>query len=282
MSREDDVVNAREGLHLRRCLLTWISVCGLACLGLAQDAPASPDAAAIQADVEHAVAAYAAAVLEVAGAADPPPEVVVRNTPYLAHYSPQTNRIVIPYWPPEESTVAFFLALMDGDEALAEELFAELFDWFLVAHELTHWLMIARGFEVDHYMSEALANDGAVAFYNLYPESEERLLRLDILLAAALERLPDPTPPQLSPVTYFNAFYPSLAGTLPATGTTSSGSSATRLPAVTGSASLRSSRPCPPPRSTRSCSSHLPAEGAGRDGENERASRRSSAGRHAP
>lgn len=205
-------MNAREGLHLRSCLLTWIFVCGIACLGLAQDAPASPDVAAIQADVEHAVAAYAAAVLEVAGAADPPPEVVVRNTPYLAHYSPQTNRIVIPYWPPQESTVAFFLALMDGDEALAEELFAELFDWFLVAHELTHWLMIARGLEVDHYMSEALANDGAVAFCNLFPESEERLLRLDILLAAALGRLPDPTPPQLNPVTYFNAFYPSLAG----------------------------------------------------------------------
>lgn len=205
-------MNAREGPHLRRCLLTWISVCGLACVGLAQDAPASPDAAVIQADVEHAVAAYAAAVLEVAGAADPPPEVVVRNTPYLAHYSPQTHRIMIPYWPPQESTVIFFLALMDGDEALAEELFAELFDWFLVAHELTHWLMIARGFEVDHYRGEALANDGAVAFYNLYPESEERLLRLDALLAAALERLPDPTPPQLSPVTYFNAFYPSLAG----------------------------------------------------------------------
>lgn len=212
MSREDDVVNATESLRLKSSLLTWISVCGLACLGLAQDAPASPDAVAIQADVEHAVAAYAAAVLEVAGAADPPPEVVVRNTPYLAHYSPQTNRIVIPYWPPQESTVTFFLALMDGNEALAEELFAELFDWFLVAHELTHWLMIARGLEVDHYMGEALANDGAVAFHNLFPGSEERLLRLDALLAAALLRLRDPTPPQLSPVTYFNAFYPSLAG----------------------------------------------------------------------
>ncbi|MDD5646156.1 MAG: hypothetical protein PHW86_03195 [Candidatus Bipolaricaulis sp.] len=189
-----------------------LTACGLAILGLAQGAVLLPDAAVLQASVERTVDAYVLAAAELGRNAGSPPEILVANTPQLSYYSPQTNRIVIPYWPPQESTVAFFLALTDGDEALARELFVELFDWFLVAHELTHWLMTARGVETDHYTSEAMANDGAVAFYNLFPESEERFLRLDALLAAALERLADPTPGSLDPVTYFNAFYPALTG----------------------------------------------------------------------
>ncbi len=187
-----------------------LAACGLAILGLAQGAASPPDPAVLQAAVEGTVQAYVLAAVELGGDAGAPPEILVANTPQLSYYSPRANRIVIPYWPPQESTVAFFLVLTDGDEAMAEELFTELFDWFLVAHELTHWLMTAHGAEADHYTSEAMANDGAVAFYNLSPGSEERLLRLDTLLAIALERLADPTPASLDPVTYFNAFYPAL------------------------------------------------------------------------
>ncbi|MCX6093336.1 MAG: hypothetical protein NTY63_00730 [Candidatus Bipolaricaulota bacterium] len=192
--------------------MAWFAVCGIGVLGLAQTTCPSAAPAAIQADIERTVETYARAVSEAGGDVGPLPEVAVLNTPYLAHFSQKTHRIVIPYWPPQESTVNFFLTLTAGDEALARELFAELFGWFLVAHELTHWLQTVKGAELDYYHAEISANDGAVAFYNLFPESEDRLLRLDALLAGALERLSDPTPASLDPVTYFNAFYPSLAG----------------------------------------------------------------------
>lgn len=165
----------------------------------------------IQATVEQMAAAYAAAVSDIVGVSIRPPAVVAANTPNLAYYDRRAQRIVIPYWPPQDSTVSFLLALTDGDGLLASELFAGLFDWFLVAHELTHWLQDLWGFSGDHFTSEALANGGAVAFHRLTPEGEGRLVRLDELLAGALERLTDPTPARLDPVTYFNAFYPSLS-----------------------------------------------------------------------
>lgn len=192
--------------------VVWIAVWGLGVLGTAQSADTNVDPAVVQADAEQTIHAYALAASEVLGDIGPPPEVVVENTPYLAHFSRQTHRVVIPYWPPQESTVAFFLTLTSGDEACARELFAGLFGWFLVAHESTHWLQTMGGAALDHYHAEISANDGAVAFYGLFPESEERLLRLDALLAVALKQLTDPTPPSLDPAVYFNAFYPSLAG----------------------------------------------------------------------
>ncbi len=192
--------------------MVGFAVCGIGVLGRAQTPCPPADVAAIQADIERTVEAYALAVSDVGGDVGPLPEVVVRNTPYLAHFSPKAQRIVIPYWPPQESTVSFFLTLTGGDEAVARELFAELFQWFLVAHELTHWLQTVQGAELDYYDAEISANDGAVAFYNLFSESEDRFLRLDALLAAALERLSDPTPASLNAATYFNTFYPSLAG----------------------------------------------------------------------
>ncbi len=203
------------GERWKRAGALWMvgfAVCGIGVLGRAQTPCPPADLAAIQADIERTVETYALAVSDAGGDVVPLPEVVVRNTPYLAHFSPKTQRIVIPYWPPQESTVSFFLTLTCGDEAVARELFAELFQWFLVAHELTHWLQTVKGTELDYYDAEISANDGAVAFYNLFPESEHRLLRLDALLVAALERLSDPTPASLDPAAYFNAFYPSLAG----------------------------------------------------------------------
>lgn len=190
----------------------WIAACGLGILGSAQSADTAVDPATVQAGAEQTIRAYALAASEVVGDVGPLPEVVVENTPHLAYFNRQTHRIVVPYWPPQESTVAFFLTLTAGDEARARELFTELFDWFLVAHEATHWLQTVRGAALDYYYAEISANDGAVAFYGLFPESEERLLRLDALLAVALEQLTDPTPPSLDPATYFNAFYPTLTG----------------------------------------------------------------------
>ena len=190
----------------------WVALCGLGVLGSAQSVDVDVDPAAVQASLEQTIRAYALAASAVVGDVGPLPEIVVENTPHLAYFNRQTHRIVVPYWPPQESTVTFFLTLTAGDEAAARILFTELFDWFLVAHELMHWLQTVRGAALDYYHAEISANDGAVAFYGLSPESEERLLRLDALLAAALEQLADPTPPALDPVTYFNAFYATLTG----------------------------------------------------------------------
>lgn len=201
--------SGRSGRWVSALGIACVLACGVGVLGLAQ---APSDSAAVQSAVEMIVAAYVRALAPTGAAIGAPPEVVVQNTPNLIHFSPLTNRIVVPFWPPQESTLTFFLTLSGGDETQAQELFGELFHWFLVAHEMTHWLQHAGAVALDHYDAEARANDGAVAFYSLASENEERLLRLDALLAAALGRLRDPTPPALDPVTYFNAFYPSLAG----------------------------------------------------------------------
>jgi len=100
---------------------------------------------------------------------------------------------------------------LSGNEARAEELFTTLFNWFLVAHELTHWLQREVGIALDRFSSEVMANHFAVAFHMAAANGEERLLRLGELLQGALHRLADPTPEGEDAAAFFNANYAALA-----------------------------------------------------------------------
>ncbi len=154
------------------------------------------------------VDAYVEAVGKHVGPLPASPRLSIRNSPYLAYYDREAREIVLPYWPPAKvSTRDFFIAIADGSEAKAVELFERLFHEFLLVHELTHWLQDVLGLSLDHYTSETMANDVAVAFLMLHEGRDARLMSLDGLLADALEHLVDPTPAGLNARTFFNAFY---------------------------------------------------------------------------
>jgi len=165
----------------------------------------------VQSEANALASRYADALSETAGSYATPPVVEVINTPNLAYYNHRTQRIVVPHWPSLEGpTRDFFLSLAD-DESTTAQLFVGLFDWFLVAHEMTHWFQRQAGIVLDRYPSEAMANDLAVAFHMETDHGEERLLALAGLLGQALTRLPDPTPLGESPAAFFNANYRELA-----------------------------------------------------------------------
>jgi hypothetical protein len=188
--------------------LLW---CAFASPILAAEPPSLPPSTTqseVQTATESIVTAYVEAVARTLGEPATSPTIDVRNTPYLAYFDPRALKIVLPYWPPEkESTRTFFFELADGDEAWAEAFFAELFDWFLVAHEMTHWLQTELGLSLDHFTAEAMANDVAVAFHMENAQGEERLLQLDAMLVRALDHLTNPKPDGMETASYFNAFY---------------------------------------------------------------------------
>lgn len=182
---------------------------------VAQDALAVPSSvdsvAAIQSAAERIVSDYVAVITEVAGEPRYVPTIEIVNTPNLAYFNHRTGQIVLPHWPSLEGPSRDFFVSLSGNEARAEELFTALFNWFLIAHELTHWFQREVGVGLDRYSSEEMANHFAVAFHVATTDGEERLLRLSELLEAALHRLVDPTPDEEDPASFFNAHYAALA-----------------------------------------------------------------------
>lgn len=182
---------------------------------VAQDALAVPlevnSVAAVQSAAERIVSDYAAVISEVAGEPSYVPTIEIVNTPNLAYFNHRTGQIVLPHWPSLEGSSRDFFVSLSGTEAQAEELFTTLFNWFLVAHELTHWFQRESGIALDRYSSEAMANHFAVAFHMRAADGEERLLHLGELLEAALEHLANPTPEGENVAAFFNANYAALA-----------------------------------------------------------------------
>jgi hypothetical protein len=139
------------------------------------------------------------------------PRVVVKTTPGLIFFTRENQSITVPLWPevpPEARTM--FLSFAGGDAAEAEELFRLLFNWFFIPHEASHWIRAELGGDIDHYASEVEANDLAVAFWAGNPANGARLAALERILAEVIARVPDPTPPGMTPRDYFNTRYDEL------------------------------------------------------------------------
>ncbi len=165
----------------------------------------------VQTAAEQIVFSFAMAVNEILDGAAIAPSVEVRNTPNLAYFDPRTQTIVIAHWPTlDQAFREFFLELTDSvDDAAA--FFVGLFNTFLVAHEMSHWLYWTLGIERDHYSSEREANDMAVAFFLGIENGEAYLLSLRPMVEAALARLSDPAPSQSDEAQFFNNQYGLLA-----------------------------------------------------------------------
>ena len=172
---------------------------------------AATSVAGVQTAAERVVGLFAAATGDVLGFEPPAPAVAIRNTPNLAYYDPRSGTIVIAHWPTLDTELrAFFLGLSDTEEH-AGALFVALFNEFLVAHEMGHW--VQRGLRVarDRYGAEREANDIAVAFFRTVEGGEARLVELHTRVRAALERLADPTPIGADERQFFNERYAELA-----------------------------------------------------------------------
>ena len=184
----------------------YIAAAGSALPFIPIDAPVNQ----VQSAAERIVASFATRVIDLLDRGVPP-SVEVRNTPNLAYFDHRSWTIVTAHWPTLGSpSREFFLKLTETAEDAAA-LFVGLFNEFLVAHEMAHWLYRTVGIELDRYTSEREANDLAVAFFVASPNGQTRLLALRPRLEAALARLADPTPSGTGEQDFFNAQYGALA-----------------------------------------------------------------------
>lgn len=165
----------------------------------------------VQTAAQQIIFSFTEAVNEILDRTAIAPSVEVRNTPNLVYFDPRRQAIVLARWPTlDQASRGFFLELTDSvDDAAA--LFVRLFNRFLVAHEMAHWLYWTLGIDRDHYASEREANDMAVAFFSGMESGEAFLLRLRPMVEAALARLSDPTPSQSDEAQFFNSQYGLLA-----------------------------------------------------------------------
>ena len=175
--------------------------------------PVHADTAALRADAQAIVTAFAAAVARARGASlGAAPTVQVRNTPQLIFYGATADQVVVPWWETQPPAMhATFRTFARGGDAEAEHLFRAFFNRFLVAHEAAHWFQARAGRRAPTlYENEDMANRLAVAFWRTQPGGEPFLAELERLATRAAANLPDPTPAGEDAVAYFGANYQTL------------------------------------------------------------------------
>ena len=88
-----------------------------------------------------------------------------------------------------------------------EQFFRKTFNWFLVIHELGHYIQFVKGTEEtdDHYSSESEANNIAVSYWKI--NHREELDKYMIMVNDIIEILPVP---EDTTAEYFNANYDNI------------------------------------------------------------------------
>ncbi len=206
----------RRQLKLLIALFSLLLGCLAACAEeLDLSLPANASIGMVQTTAEKIVDTFVERVSQTVGAvpAGAIPRVTVRNTPNLVYFDHRRGEIVTPHWKTLDAPArSFFFSLVaDNDSEQASRLFTSLFNGFLLAHEMTHWLQRTCGLTLDRYTSESMANDLAVAFFMDFEGGESELLALQQQLQRAISRLNNPTPAGENAAVYFNTHYAELA-----------------------------------------------------------------------
>jgi hypothetical protein len=151
------------------------------------------------------------------------PEVIAKSTLQLSVFSSTNMTITLPAWsetpPPIQglmNSIASPAGLMSG-----RQLFSSVFNWFLIIHELTHWLefnLAWRARKLDLYDTEVRCNRVAIAFWMKREGGPQRLATLMQTLAKAESVLPSPVPVGQDARAYFNTHYQELGANPPAYG----------------------------------------------------------------
>ncbi len=203
-------------LDRRTVLTALLALAGDAAFAAAPAATAtpSPSVAVVQAEVEALVARFmgrAKALLPGVAA----PRVVVSFTPQLSWITDDGTAIHTVEWtqcPP--GMQGFFASLLGDAPAMPPALFFhEVFNAFLVPHEMSHFVDARRGQLKNggnFYGGEVHANRVAVAFWLGEPGGRERIGRLMEVVTQALARMPNPVPAGADKARYFDDNYLAL------------------------------------------------------------------------
>lgn len=145
------------------------------------------------------------------------PQVEVLSTPAVISYDADRRTLVVGRWerlpPPIQAFFARWAA-RDFPGQPPRRLFDDLFNGFLVGHELGHWAndQSDRAATLDHYQAEIEANRFAIAFAQR--DGERRAARI-VRRFSYLSTLPRPVPAGADQRAWFNARYGDLARTDP-------------------------------------------------------------------
>lgn len=145
------------------------------------------------------------------------PKVELLSTPAVISYDADRRTLVVGRWetlPPPIQTFFAQWAARDFPGQPPRRLFDELFNGFLVGHELGHWAADQSGrlATLDHYSAEVEANRYAIAFSDLdHSGKTESIVRR----FSYLSTLPRPVPVGENQRAWFNTHYWNLARTNP-------------------------------------------------------------------
>ena len=199
----------------RKLLLALLAVAATGRVSKAAAAPASEaDVAAVRAEVEGIVDRF----MKRAGpllSGVPAPKVVLSFTPQLSWIEEDGSAIHTVEWsqcPP--GMQGFFAGLLGDAPAMpAPQFFHEVFNAFLVPHEMSHFVDARRGHLKNggnFYGGEVHANRVAVAFWLGEVGGRERMARLMGVVDQALQHMTSPVPPGIDKARYFNEHYEML------------------------------------------------------------------------
>lgn len=174
----------------------------------------APSVATIQAEVDSIVRRFLSEAGPVAAGVKAP-RAILAFTPQLSWVKDDGSELHTAAWsqcPPELQ--AFFAGLLGDPRPMAPQLFFhEVFNAFLVPHEMSHIVDARRGRIRNGgrlYDGEVHANRVAVAFWRTQPGGEARIQRLMSAVETVWLNLPTPVPANADRVAYFQENYEAL------------------------------------------------------------------------
>jgi hypothetical protein len=140
---------------------------------------------------------------------EPPyiPTVIIRTEPYLIKWDEPNQGVILPFWDELLDEQKELFKALKGKNA--EAFFISLFNWFLVPHELGHFINPMED-SLSPYKREQAANEFAVAFFLSQKGFQSKLDYIEQSLPEVLGRLPEIDFGSLSEEEYFNLNYTQL------------------------------------------------------------------------
>lgn len=141
------------------------------------------------------------------------PAIQIAYTPWRTSYDPKTRTITAPAWSQAPSALRAQVrtwAKFSSRRMTAEDLFGDIYNGFMIAHECTHAYQADLGFWMpgaDQFESEIVANRGSVAFALETPVGSAHLRTLMGIAENALATMPSPVHPGDAERAYFNSHY---------------------------------------------------------------------------
>jgi hypothetical protein len=140
---------------------------------------------------------------------EPPyvPTVTIQTGPYLIKWDEPNKSIILPFWDELFDEQKELFKTLKGE--YAEEFFISMFNWFLIPHELGHFINPMED-SLSPYNRERAANEFAIAFYLSQKESQEKLEYLEKSVPEVLDLLPKIEFNNYTEEEYFNMNYTKL------------------------------------------------------------------------